>query len=77
MCTYHQTSPNSTFPRARICSRATAQGRITLAEMRLIESMNGERTERMLESEEEYRQALREHFGIELPSLDWKPLRQW
>ena len=77
MCVYHQTSPNSTFPRARICSRATPQGRITLAEMRLIETINGERTERLLESEEQYQQALREYFGIELPNLDWKPLRQW
>jgi len=77
MCVYHQTSPNSTFPRARICSRATPQGRITLSEMRLIQSVNGERTERMLESEEQYQQALLEYFGIELPNLDWKPLRQW
>jgi N-hydroxyarylamine O-acetyltransferase len=76
MCVYHQTSPNSTFPRARICSRATPQGRVTLSEMRLIESANGERTERMLESEEQYAQALAEHFGIELPNPDWKPLRQ-
>jgi len=31
----------------------------------------------MLESEEQYQQALLEYFGIELPNLDWKPLRQW
>jgi N-hydroxyarylamine O-acetyltransferase len=77
MCVYHQTSPQSTFPRARICSLATPQGRITLSEMRLIQAMNGERTERMLESEEQYQWALFEYFGIELPNLDWKPLRQW
>ena len=77
MCIYHQTSPNSTFPRARICSRATPQGRITLSGMRLIETVHGERTERVLESEQQYAQALVENFGIELPNLDWKPLRQW
>jgi len=77
MCVYHQTSPNSTFPRARICSRATPQGRITLSEMRLIQTVDGERSERVLESEEQYQQALLENFGIELPNLDWKPLRQW
>ena len=77
MCVYHQTSPHSTFPRARICSRATPQGRVTLSEMRLIQTTNGERTERMLESEEQYRRALLEYFGIELPNPDWKPLRQW
>jgi len=77
MCVYHQTSPHSTFPRARICSRATLQGRITLSEMRLIQMADGERTEQILESEEQYQKALVEHFGIELPNLDWKPLRQW
>jgi N-hydroxyarylamine O-acetyltransferase len=77
MCVHHQTSPTSTFPRARICSRATPQGRITLSEMRLIQIANGERTEHMLESEEQYQKALAEYFGIELPNLDWKPLREW
>ena len=77
MCLHHQTSPNSTFPRARICSRATPQGRVTLSEMRLVQTVNRERSERMLESEEQYRQALLEYFGIELPNLAWKPLRQW
>ena len=77
MCVYHQSSPNSTFPRARICSRATPQGRVTLSEMRLVQTANRERTERMLESEEQYLQALAEHFDIELPNLAWKPLRQW
>jgi len=77
MCVYHQTSPNSTFPRARICTRATPQGRITLSEMRLIRAIDGERTEHMLESEEQYAEALMEYFGIELPNLAWKPLRHW
>jgi len=77
MCLFHQTSPSSTFPRARICSRATPQGRITLSEMRLIQTVNGKRSERMLGSEEQYAQALVEYFGIDLPNFDWKPLRQW
>lgn len=77
MCVYHQTSPNSTFPRARICSRATLQGRITLSEMRLIETVNGERSERTLDSEEEYQRVLLECFGIKLPHPEWKPLRRW
>jgi len=33
MCRYHQTSPQSHFTRRRICSRATADGRVTLSEM--------------------------------------------
>jgi N-hydroxyarylamine O-acetyltransferase len=64
MCRYHQTSPQSHFTRGRICSRATPDGRITLSEMRLITTGNGERQERVLANEEEYAAILREHFGI-------------
>lgn len=65
MCRYHQTSPQSHFTQARICSRATAEGRITLSEMRLIKTSerNG-RQEQTLTSPEEYADALSEHFGI-------------
>jgi N-hydroxyarylamine O-acetyltransferase len=65
MCRYHQTSTQSHFTKARICSRATPEGRITLSEMRLITtSQNGERLEQTLTSEEEYADVLREQFGI-------------
>ncbi len=66
MCRYHQTSPLSHFTKARICSRATEEGRITLSEMRFITtSKNGGRQERTLTSQEEYAAILGEHFGIE------------
>jgi N-hydroxyarylamine O-acetyltransferase len=65
MCRYHQTSPQSHFTQRRICSRATADGRITLSEMRFITtSKNGERQERILMNQTEYDAVLREHFGI-------------
>lgn len=65
MCRYHQTSPQSHFTKARICSRATEEGRITLSEMRLITtSENGGRQERTLTNDEEYAAILREQFGI-------------
>ncbi|HEV7375476.1 MAG TPA: arylamine N-acetyltransferase [Pyrinomonadaceae bacterium] len=65
MCRYHQTSPQSHFTKARICSRATPEGRITLSEMRLITtSQSGGRQERTLTSEEEYADVLRQQFGI-------------
>jgi N-hydroxyarylamine O-acetyltransferase len=65
MCRYHQTSPQSHFTRARICSRATGEGRITLSDMRFIRtSEKGGRQERTLTSEDEYAAMLREHFGI-------------
>jgi N-hydroxyarylamine O-acetyltransferase len=66
MCRYQQTSPQSHFTRGRICSRATPDGRVTLGEMRLITTRNGERQERALANEEEYAAMLREHFGIAL-----------
>jgi N-hydroxyarylamine O-acetyltransferase len=66
MCRYHQTSPQSHFTRGRICSRATPDGRVTLGEMRLITTRNGERQERALANEEDYAAMLREHFGITL-----------
>ncbi|HKY30253.1 MAG TPA: arylamine N-acetyltransferase [Pyrinomonadaceae bacterium] len=64
MCHYHQTSPQSHFTRGRVCTRATPDGRITLSELRLITTVNGQREERMLGNDEEYRQVLRETFGI-------------
>ena len=66
MCHFHQTSPDSSFTRNRICSRATATGRVTLSEMKLIVTRNGEREERMLVSEEERQNILRDQFGIRL-----------
>jgi N-hydroxyarylamine O-acetyltransferase len=65
MCRHHQTSPQSHFTKARICSRATGEGRVSLSEMRLITTTHdGGRQERTLSSREEYDAALREHFGI-------------
>lgn len=69
MCRYHQTSPQSHFTKARICSRATEEGRITLSEMRFIStSKNGGRQERTLTSQEEYASMLREYFGVVMTS---------
>jgi len=64
MCRYHQTSPESSFTQNRICSRATPDGRITLSEMKLITTSNGEWEERRLASEEEWNSILRKRFGI-------------
>ncbi len=72
MCVYHQTSPMSSFTRGRIASRATESGRITLSDMRLIESSSGERTERELGSDGEYLEMLEQHFGIVLQNPAWK-----
>lgn len=65
MCRYHQTSPESHFTKARLCSRATREGRVTLSGMRLITtSEGGGHQERVLTNEDEYAATLREQFGI-------------
>jgi N-hydroxyarylamine O-acetyltransferase len=71
MCHFHQTSPQSHFTRARICSRLTEEGRITLSDMRLIITSGRDaqqtpqaRQERTLTSDAEYADVLREEFGI-------------
>jgi N-hydroxyarylamine O-acetyltransferase len=66
MCHYHQTSPQSPFTRKRVCSKATADGRITLAEDKLIVTHNGNREERLFSSNEERRLALKQYFNVTL-----------
>ena len=69
MCRYHQTSPESHFTRARICSLATEEGRITLSDMRFITtSTTNEKQERGLTSDAEYATILRDRFGIVMTS---------
>ena len=65
MCSYHQTSPQSHFTRARICSRATPAGRISLSDLLFITTtLDGKRQERILTNPEEYATILRDQFGV-------------
>jgi N-hydroxyarylamine O-acetyltransferase len=66
MCHYHQTSPDSSFTRKRLCTRATPDGRITLSDWKLVITHNGNKEERMLSSEEEWRAAVRQYFDVVL-----------
>jgi len=68
MCRYHQTSPESHFTQQRVCSRATPLGRITLSDLKLIETRQGQREERELQDEHEWQAALNVLFGIKLPA---------
>ncbi|HLJ81220.1 MAG TPA: arylamine N-acetyltransferase [Ktedonobacterales bacterium] len=65
-CRYHQTSPDSHFTQQRICSRALPLGRMSLSDMRLITTIQGNREEHELRSDEEYREILAQSFGIVL-----------
>jgi N-hydroxyarylamine O-acetyltransferase len=64
MCDYHQMSPASHFTHQRICSRMTADGRVSLTDTHLILSSGGRRRELQLSSPLEYKTMLREYFGI-------------
>jgi len=66
MCHYHQTSPQSPFTRKRICSKPTSEGRITLADRKLIITRRGHREEKLLESKEAWHAALQKYFQIVL-----------
>jgi len=72
-CWYQQTSPESHFRRSTICSRLTADGRISLSGRTLIRTTDGARTEEELASDEAVLAAYRDYFGVTLdriPRLD-------
>jgi N-hydroxyarylamine O-acetyltransferase len=71
MCRFQQTSPESHFTRNVICSLATADGRVTLTNRRLIVTTGGRREERPVVNEEEYRRLLTSHFDIDLGDAKW------
>ena len=66
MCRFHQTSPESHFTKAPLCSMATADGRVTLSGMRLITTSSQLRDEQTLTSADEFKRILRDQFGIEM-----------
>lgn len=65
-CEWMQFDPGSPFATRRICSRATRDGRITIANDRLIVTENGRRTETPIEGESEFRRLLVERFGVSI-----------
>ena len=65
-CVYQQTSPESHFTKQRICTLPTPEGRITLSDLKFIETMRGVRKESLLRNEEEWQKMLWEMFEIRL-----------
>jgi N-hydroxyarylamine O-acetyltransferase len=65
-CQFQQTSPDSHFTRRRVCTLRTPDGRITLSDLMLIRTIKNHRQEQMLKTEEEWRAALVEYFGVRL-----------
>jgi N-hydroxyarylamine O-acetyltransferase len=66
MCHYHQTSPDSVFTQHRLVTIAMARGRVTLTDMLLRITKQGELQESVLSSETEYSETLKQYFGIEI-----------
>ena len=60
---YHSHSPDSLFMQKRICTMPTPEGRKTLTDMVLKVRGGGDTQERQI-SDEEYKQLLRQHFGL-------------
>ena len=64
MCHYHQTSPESSFTRGRLISRATDDGRVTLTDTRLIITRGKEREEHPLSGRDEFGVLCERYFQI-------------
>lgn len=65
-CHFQQTSPESHFTQQRICTMPTADGRLTLSDLKLIRTIGERREEQIFGSEEEWRSTLRDLFGVQL-----------
>jgi N-hydroxyarylamine O-acetyltransferase len=66
MCDYHQTSPESPFPREAFISLPQPDGRVTLTSQRLIITRQGEKTETALPDRAAFFENLERHFGVVL-----------
>lgn len=64
MCDFQQFSPESHFTKGKVCSVLTGDGRKTLTDKKFIVTSNGEKTETLVESDEEFDQILVREFNI-------------
>ncbi len=65
-CRFQQISPTSYFTQRSVCSAATETGRITLSNGRYIVTVDGSRSEWIINDQAEYRAILHNDFGIAL-----------
>src|SRR5262245_4541803 len=68
-CFWHATSPESNFHDVARRSRATENGRVSIVGDRLIETVDGERTETALGTDVDVLAAYEKHFGMRLPRV--------
>jgi N-hydroxyarylamine O-acetyltransferase len=67
MCVYHQTSRESHFTQGRIITQATAEGRVTLSDTRLIATRGVHREEHPVSWPAEFAALCQQYFGICIP----------
>ncbi len=68
-CWWQQSSPESHFTQATICSRLAETGRVSLSDRTLIVTNDGVRSEQHLPTDEAVLAAYRDHFGIVLDHI--------
>lgn len=64
MCDFQQYAPESHFRKGKVCSILTENGRKTLTDKKFIITANGEKSETVVGSDEEFDQVLEREFGI-------------
>ena len=69
-CAWFQDDPESFFRQGALVTMLRPGGRVTLAKRTLISTINGERDEREIESNQEIAHLLESIFGIDLPVDD-------
>ncbi|GAA2227464.1 arylamine N-acetyltransferase [Streptomyces amakusaensis] len=70
---WHSTSPRSPFLKSLVCSRLTADGRVTLSGRELVRTVRGERGRERLADDAAVLAAYRDHFGLLLDRLPPDP----
>jgi N-hydroxyarylamine O-acetyltransferase len=72
MSVFNQTSPESHFTQQTICSIATKNGRVSLSDDFLTITDGSSKRKINVSSQEDFKQKLWDHFGIQ---LDYRSLR--
>jgi N-hydroxyarylamine O-acetyltransferase len=73
LCWWQQTSPKSAFRQGPVCSILTEGGRVTVSGQLLIETIDGARSERRLDTDAEILDTYLQRFGIELARVPTIP----
>lgn len=71
MCHYHQTSSDSVFTKQRLCTLATAKGRLTLIDNTFTINDDGEINTESVDSVEQMQEILQNHFKIKMHISDY------